>query len=54
MDKLNELAWLKAQLVATDYTVIKVAEGEATKEQYADVTEQRRQWRERIKELENE
>ena len=51
MNKLNEIAWLKSQLSLTDYVVIKIAEGEATKEDYAEVIEQRKAWRKRIKEL---
>ena len=33
--------------------MIKIAEGEATTEQYAQVLEQRKAWREEINELEN-
>lgn len=50
--KQREIAELKAKLAATDYVVIKIAEGSATPEEYADIIEQRRQWRERINELE--
>lgn len=49
--RINEL---KQLLADTDYVVIKIAEGSATKEDYADVIEQRKSWREEIRELENE
>ena len=47
--KINEL---KAKLQATDYVVIKIAEGAATPEEYADVIAQRQAWRAEINELE--
>ena len=46
------IAELKAQLAATDYAVIKIAEGAAAAEDYADVIEQRQAWREEINALE--
>lgn len=49
--RINEL---KQLLADTDYVVIKIAEGSATKEEYTDVIEQRKAWREEIRELENE
>lgn len=49
--RINEL---KQMLFDTDYVVIKIAEGSATKEEYADVIEQRKSWREEIRDLENE
>lgn len=49
--RINEL---KQLLADTDYAVIKIAEGSATKEEYADVIEQRKAWRNEIRELENE
>lgn len=51
MEKEYEIAELKSQLSLTDYVVIKIAEGEATKEDYAEVIEQRKAWRRRLKEL---
>ena len=42
---------LKQNLVDTDYVIIKIAEGVATKEDYADVISQRQVWRARINEL---
>lgn len=52
--KQARIAELKQLLADTDYVVIKIAEGSATKEEYADVIEQRKAWREEIRELENE
>lgn len=52
--KQARIAELKQLLSDTDYVVIKIAEGAATVEEYADVIEQRRAWREEIRELENE
>ena len=51
--KQQRVAELKSKLAATDYCVIKIAEGEATTEQYAQVLEQRKAWREEINMLEN-
>lgn len=44
---------LKKQLEATDYVAVKIAEGAATREEYADLLEQRQKWREQINELES-
>lgn len=52
--KLAEIASLKANLARTDYCIIKIAEGVATAEEYADVIAQRATWRARINELESE
>ena len=55
VDKLNaaaEIAKLKAQLAATDYIAAKLAEGAATKEEYAEELAHRAYWRSRINELE--
>lgn len=49
-----EISELKAQLAATDYAVIKIAEGAAEREEYAGVIAQRQEWRNRINELETE
>ena len=46
-------AELKALLAESDYAVIKVAEGAATAEDYADLITQRQAWRAEINELEN-
>lgn len=53
-DHSERIEELKLQLFATDYVVIKIAEGAATKEEYADAIEQRKAWRAEIRELENE
>ena len=47
----REIAELKQRLAETDYAVIKIAEGAATAEEYADVIEERKRARERINEL---
>lgn len=44
---------LKAKLSETDYVVIKIAEGEATQEEYAEVLANRKSWRTEINELLN-
>lgn len=49
-----EIAELKDKLAASDYAVIKIAEGAATAEDYADLIAQRQAWRARINELEGE
>ena len=53
-EKLAEIAQLKGELARTDYCVIKIAEGVATPEEYAEVLTQRATWRARINELEEE
>lgn len=50
--KAARIAELKANLSATDYAVIKIAEGAATPEEYANVIAQRQAWRVEINELE--
>lgn len=52
--KQTKIAELKANLSATDYAIIKIAEKAATPEEYADVIEQRRAWRLEINTLEEE
>ncbi|MBQ8671610.1 MAG: hypothetical protein IJ525_03710 [Alphaproteobacteria bacterium] len=47
--RINEL---KKLLQQTDYAIIKIAEGAATAEQYADVIAKRQGWRAEINELE--
>lgn len=51
-DNSEEIAALKAQLEATDYIVIKIAEGVATWDEYPGIKEQRQVWREEINKLE--
>lgn len=50
--KAEEIADLKAKLTASDYAVIKIAEGAATSEEYAELIANRQAWRARINELE--
>lgn len=50
--RAQRIAWLKGQLADTDYAVIKIAEGAATAEEYADVIARRQVWRAEINELE--
>lgn len=49
--KQNRIWELKSKLQETDYIVIKIAEGEATQEEYAEVLAQRKAWRVEINEL---
>lgn len=46
-----ELQQLHMNLTSTDYIACKIAEGAATREDYADVLAQRAKWRTRINEL---
>ena len=48
----QEIAELKAKLAATDYIAAKIAEGAATREEYAEELAERAAWRARINELE--
>ena len=48
----ERIAVLKELLAGTDYVVLKIAEGVATKEDYASVLDVRQQWRAEINELE--
>lgn len=52
--KQMRIAELKMFLADTDYAVIKIAEGAATKEEYADLIAQRQAWRAEINELEGQ
>ena len=47
-----EISQLKRKLADTDYISAKIAEGAATKEEYADKLAERAGWRARINELE--
>ena len=51
LDAISEIASLKSQLADTDYIAAKIAEGAATKEEYADKLAEREAWRVRINEL---
>ena len=53
-EKTQKIAELKQKLADTDYIAAKIAEGAATKEEYADVLAQRKAWREEINALEGE
>ncbi len=48
-----EISELKEKLDETDYISAKIAEGAATREEYADKLAERAAWRVRINELEN-
>ena len=48
----EQIGILQANLAATDYVAIKIMEGVATREDYADVIAQRQAWREEINTLE--
>lgn len=50
----DEIARRVADLRNTDYVAIKIAEGAATREDYADVIAQRQQWRDEINRLEDD
>lgn len=52
-EEINQarIAELKQKLAETDYAVIKIAEGEATQDDYAEVLAQRKDWRAEINEL---
>lgn len=52
--RAERIAQLKRHLSDTDYTVIKIAEGAATAEEYADIIAQRQGWRAEINQLEGE
>lgn len=47
-----EMDNLRSQLSATDYVVIKIAEGVAAEKDYADILKDRAEWRKRINEIE--
>ncbi len=49
----SRIAELKDKLFETDYIAAKIAEGAATKEEYADMIVQRQAWRDEINRLEN-
>ena len=48
----EQIAALKAKLAVTDYAIIKIAEGAATAEEYADTIALRQEWRDKINALE--
>lgn len=52
IDYQSEIQDCKRRLAQTDYAVIKIAEGAATRDEYEDVIEERAALRARINELE--
>ena len=52
--KQSQITELKQKLDDTDYAIIKIAEGSATVDEYADLIEQRKVWRNEINELEKQ
>ena len=52
VDVGTELAECKQRLIDTDYVVVKIAEGAASREEYADLLAERKALRERIGALE--
>ena len=52
--KVERITALKEKLAATDYAVIKIAEGAATAADYADLIAQRQTWRAEINDLEGQ
>lgn len=52
--KQSRIWELKHLLADSDYAIIKIAEGSATHEEYADLIEQRKAWRAEINELESQ
>ena len=49
----QRISELHAKLFATDYIAAKIAEGAATREEYADKLSERQSWRNEINELES-
>lgn len=52
INPLERISELKNNLAESDYIACKIAEGAATKEEYAEQLEQRQKWREEINALE--
>ena len=50
--KETQIADLKQKLADTDYISCKIADGVATREEYADILAQRQEWRMEINKLE--
>lgn len=48
----EEIEELKRKIADSNYAILEIAEGSATAEEYAQLIEQRKQWRARINELE--
>ena len=54
MDNNEELMELYSKLIYSDYQVIKYVEGELTEEEFTHIKAQRKQWRERVRQIEKE
>ena len=54
MDNNEELRELYSKVIYRDYKVIKYVEGELTEEEFTTIKAQRKQWRERVRQLEKE
>ena len=54
LSKEFQIEELKQRLSDTNYIAYEIAEGVATKEEYADIIKQRQDWREKINKLERE
>ena len=55
LENINtQIYMLQERLSSTDYVAVKIAEGVATKEEYADVLKNRAKWRAEINELQKE
>lgn len=52
--KQEKISELKGRLASTDYVAVKIAEGSATREEYAKVLADRQVWRDEINQLEAE
>jgi len=52
--RINRISELKKNLFDTDYIAAKIAEGSASKEEYAEKIAQRQAWRTEINDLESE
>jgi hypothetical protein len=52
--KASRIAELKQKLAETDYIVLKIAEGSATKKEYSEKIAQRQEWRTEINDIESE
>lgn len=52
LNAIKEITALKKKLAVTDYISAKLAEGAATREEYAEKLAERAEWRTRINELE--
>ncbi len=53
-DPQTRIAELKRNLADTDYIACKIAEGAATREEYAEIIAQRQAWRDEINELQKQ